>query len=60
MNDYKSRKEKRTRYFYEHIYKKKLVPCTACNGSGWYDNTRADGSSISCSSCDGKGKYREN
>lgn len=60
MSNYKERKEKRTKYFYDYIYKKKLVLCIACNGSGWYDNTRPDGSSIPCGSCDGKGKCNEN
>lgn len=33
----------------------KLVKCTACNGSGYYDN---DGSP-DCGACDGSGKDRE-
>lgn len=53
------RKKKRTAYFLEHVYGKKLVVCTACNGSGWYDNLDSQGRSIPCSSCEGTGKTRE-
>lgn len=53
------RKKQRTAYYFEHIYGKKLVVCTACNGSGWYDSTDSQGRSIACSSCDGTGKTRE-
>lgn len=53
------RKAQRTEYFFKHVYKKKLIICTACNGSGWYDNCDEDGNSIPCGGCDGQGKVRE-
>jgi len=49
---FQERKRRRTEYYMRFVYKKKLVKCAACNGSGYYDN---DGSP-SCSSCDGTGK----
>ena len=30
--------------------------CTACNGSGWYDNCDKYGKSIPCGACDGTGR----
>lgn len=41
----------RTRHFFRHVYGWRKRPCTACNGSGHYDN---DGSP-DCSGCDGTG-----
>jgi DnaJ-class molecular chaperone len=55
---YRERKRKRTEWFFKYIFKKKLVTCTACNGSGYYDNT-VNGRTPKCSSCDGTGKERE-
>lgn len=55
---YRERKRLRTEWFFKYIFKKKLVPCTACNGSGYYDNT-VNGRTPKCSSCNGTGKERE-
>ena len=57
--DFKERKAARTEYYFKYIYKKKLVTCTACNGSGYYDNTDRYGRTPRCSSCEGTGKERE-
>lgn len=56
---FQERKAIRTEYFFRVLYKKKLVICTACNGSGWYDSCDENGNSIPCGSCDGQGKVRE-
>ena len=49
------RKRKRTAHYLANIYMHKLVTCTACNGSGYYDNS--DGSH--CGGCDGTGRERK-
>ncbi|EPQ2994515.1 hypothetical protein NRQ84_002136 [Acinetobacter baumannii] len=56
---FKTRKAARTEHYFKHVYRNKLVPCTACNGSGWYDSCRPNGDSIPCGSCEGTGKERE-
>ena len=56
--NFHQRKKIRTEYYIKHIYKKKLVICTACNGTGYYDTT-IRGRTPKCSSCDGKGKCKE-
>lgn len=58
ISDYHKRKIERTENFFKNIYKKKLVDCTACNGSGYYDTT-IRGEVPKCSSCNGTGKERE-
>jgi DnaJ-class molecular chaperone len=58
LNDYQKRKKERTERFFKTIYKKKLITCTACNGSGYYDTT-IRGKIPKCSSCNGTGKERE-
>ena len=50
--NFRERKEQRTQEYFKWIYKWKERPCTACNGSGYYDN---DGSPP-CGACDGTGK----
>lgn len=47
-------KADRTKRYFEEEFGWKLRHCTACNGSGYYDN---DGSP-DCWSCDGTGKER--
>ena len=47
-----SRKTERTKHYFDSVYKHKLQICTACSGSGRYDN---DGSP-NCGCCDGTGK----
>lgn len=59
MSTFHMRKAKRTAYFFNHVYKNKLVNCVACNGSGWYDNTDHHGNSIPCGGCEGTGKCRQ-
>lgn len=56
--DFKERKQQRTDRYYKYEYKKKLKNCTACNGSGYYDNC-INGRIPKCSSCNGTGKERE-
>ena len=52
---FKQRKEIRTEIFNKFVKGNKLVNCTACNGSGYYDNN----GSPKCGACDGTGKVRE-
>lgn len=54
MKDFKQRKKERTDYYEKYVKGRKLVECTACSGSGYYDH---DGSP-ECSSCEGTGKER--
>ena len=56
---FKERKQLRTEYYLKYEYKKKLVECSACSGSGWYDSLDAHGNNVRCSACDGCGKVRE-
>ncbi|TYO65477.1 hypothetical protein FXV83_16205 [Bradyrhizobium hipponense] len=50
--DYHERKALRRQHFEQNVKGWKLVKCSACNGSGYYDN---DGSPP-CSACNGRGK----
>lgn len=59
MSTFKERKDKRTKYFFDYVYKNKLVECTACSGSGWYDSCDSKGRSIQCGGCDGLGRNRQ-
>jgi DnaJ-class molecular chaperone len=54
MSDFHARKEERRRHYEQHVKGWKLRTCTACSGSGYYDN---DGSP-KCWSCSGTGKER--
>lgn len=54
LNDYDKRKLERTKRF-EQQKGKKLIPCVACNGSGYYDHN----GSPKCGCCNGTGKTRE-
>ena len=56
--DFKERKLARTERYLKYEYKKKLKPCTACNGSGYYDHC-FNGRIPKCGSCNGTGKERE-
>jgi len=49
---WKERKAERKEYFDRFIYGWRLRACTACNGSGYYDNN----GSPPCGSCGGTGK----
>jgi len=55
MDNYYERKQERKEYYEKYVYKKKLVICIACNGSGHYDHN----GSPKCSACNGTGKVRE-
>lgn len=52
MSTFHERKAERTDYYKRFVHGWKQRPCTACAGSGYYDN---DGSP-SCGACDGTGK----
>lgn len=51
---YHRAKQFRIDYFNNYVKGWKLRDCTACNGSGYYDNS----GSPSCASCDGTGRER--
>ena len=51
-------KEDRKEYYLKHVYGWKQRPCTACNGSGWYDNCDKKGRATPCSSCEGNGREK--
>jgi RecJ-like exonuclease len=48
---YQRRKEERRVRYAKYVHGWKEIPCTACNGSGYYDNN----GSPKCGSCDGTG-----
>ena len=54
---FQERKQIRKEYFEKHVKGWKLKPCTACNGSGYYD-TCIKGRIPKCSACNGTGKER--
>jgi DnaJ-class molecular chaperone len=54
MSTYQERKAERTRHYKKYVHGWKLVECTACSGSGYYDHN----GSPKCSSCDGTGRMR--
>ena len=49
------RKKLRTEYYFQKEFKKKLIVCTACNGTGYYDSAN----NPKCSACNGTGKVKE-
>lgn len=55
--NFAERKEQRKTFFEQYVKGWKLRPCTACNGSGYYDNC-INGKIPKCSSCKGTGKER--
>jgi hypothetical protein len=38
---------------------KEEIPCSACDGSGWYDSCDKHGNPIKCSACRGTGIKQE-
>jgi len=52
MDDYQIRKQQRKDHYDNHVHGWKEQDCTACNGSGYYDNN----GSPECGACDGTGK----
>ena len=55
-NDYRERKRIRTEWYMKYIYKNKMITCSACSGSGYYDGGY---NHPKCGSCQGKGKVFE-
>jgi len=53
--NFKARKESRTKLYFSSHYKNKLVLCSSCNGSGYYDHN----GSPKCGACEGTGKVRK-
>lgn len=51
---FKERKKERTEHYRTYIKGWRLKPCSAGNGSGYYDNANAP----ECSACDGSGQER--
>ncbi len=47
-------KQHRKEYYEKYIFGWKERPCTACNGSGWYDSVKHP----KCGACDGIGKEK--
>jgi hypothetical protein len=54
--NFHERKHARKEYYEKYIKGWKLRPCSACNGSGYYDHN----GSPECGACDGSGKERYN
>ena len=57
--NFKDRKAARKEFYEKKIFRKRLVICTACSGSGYYDGLSVRGENIQCESCNGVGKVRE-
>jgi len=55
--DFIERKQARKEWYEKYVKGWKLRPCTACNGSGYYDHS-FHGRTPKCSSCEGTGKER--
>jgi DnaJ-class molecular chaperone len=55
ISEYHKRKQTRKEFYLKYIHGNKLVPCTACNGSGHYDSFN----SPKCGACNGTGKQPE-
>lgn len=51
---FRSRKAARSDYFWRFIYGWKLRPCSACNGSGYYDHNGHP----QCGACEGTAHER--
>ncbi len=52
--DFHERKKERTKYYFKYIHGWKLITCTACSGSGYYDHN----DNPKCGCCEGTGKER--
>jgi len=55
--NFQERKQQRKEYFEKNVKGWKLRVCTACNGSGYYDNY-IKGRIPKCSGCDGSGREK--
>jgi len=51
---FRERKQQRIEYFLNHVFGWRLRKCTACDGTGRFDNT----GSPKCTACNGTGKER--
>jgi hypothetical protein len=56
VSDFKTRKLERKEYYEKFVKGWKQIPCTACNGSGYYDHS----GSPKCGGCSGTGKQHVN
>lgn len=54
MSNWSERKKQRTEYYEKYVKGHRLVKCSACNGSGYYDHN----GSPPCGACGGTGKER--
>jgi DnaJ-class molecular chaperone len=52
MNNFKARKQQRSENYDRFVHGWKRRDCSACAGSGYYDNN----GSPACEACDGTGK----
>ena len=50
--DFQKRKQLRTEHYKKYVENWKQRPCSACNGSGYYDHNN----SPKCGGCNGTGK----
>jgi DnaJ-class molecular chaperone len=50
--NFQERKQQRTRYYFNNVYKHIQVNCSSCGGSGIYDHN----GSPPCGACEGTGK----
>ena len=58
MSSFQERKKIRKKYYESNIKGWKLRTCTACSGSGYYDNCDQKGNPTKCNNCNGTGKER--
>ena len=56
--NYLERKKLRKSWYEKYVHGNKLVTCTACDGSGYYDHN-INGRTPKCGSCNGTGKTHE-
>lgn len=54
MGIWKKLKQERIEHYQKHVYGWKERPCTACNGTRYYDNN----GSLACGACNGTGKEK--
>ena len=57
--NFHERKKARSEYYFKHIHGKKMIKCSACNGSGYYDELDLNGNHIPCGACHRIGKVKE-
>lgn len=58
---FQERKQTRKEYYEKSVKGWKLIPCRACDGSGYYHHNDDDlNGSPDCGACDGTGKIVQN